>query len=159
MSVVVLSTSLSREEKENLRKFLKKIDLSEYLELLESEDITIEILKKMSNDDLKSIGINTFGHRFPIREGIENFDQENGNETVQEPINDVFITFQGVDDEVPTRMEMEDDIDDNSVNPEFSQVFWFKKVLSTDRITHHVAVDFYRFDRKLIQRYPKYSSR
>ena len=52
----------------NVGSFLVSFGMSEYEELFRSEDITMDILVHTANDDddLKSIGVRTFGQWFRI---------------------------------------------------------------------------------------------
>ena len=51
---------------------LKKLNLCHLAEILESENIDIDVLSDMTHDDLKSIGISTFGDRHKIIKEFKN---------------------------------------------------------------------------------------
>ena len=50
--------------------WLRGIGLSEYAEMFRVNDITIELLGQLTNDDLKEIGVVSFGHRKKLLEAI-----------------------------------------------------------------------------------------
>ena len=40
-------------------------------DIFDREDITLDILAEMGHDDLKTIGINAYGHRHKLIKGVE----------------------------------------------------------------------------------------
>jgi hypothetical protein len=50
--------------------WLRGIGLAQYAEMFRANDIDIELLGRMSNDDLKEIGVGSFGHRKKLLEAI-----------------------------------------------------------------------------------------
>ena len=64
------SSSLS-----DISKFLESIALLHLNDLFISEDIDLHILRKMTNEDLKEVGVVKFGQRFKILEAIKNFGE------------------------------------------------------------------------------------
>ena len=50
--------------------WLRGIGLSEYAEMFRVNDITVELLGQLTNDDLKEIGVVSFGHRKKLLEAI-----------------------------------------------------------------------------------------
>jgi class 3 adenylate cyclase len=50
--------------------WLRGIGLAEYAEMFRANDINIELLGKLTNDDLKDIGVVSFGHRKKLLEAI-----------------------------------------------------------------------------------------
>jgi hypothetical protein len=43
--------------------WLRGIGLAQYTEMFRANDIDIELLRRLTNDDLKDIGVVSFGHR------------------------------------------------------------------------------------------------
>ncbi len=67
-----------------MTEFLNKIDtsyVSLYLNMLEREQISVEILAEMTHEHLKEIGISTYGARHKILSGIEKFYKQ-GNSSI-----------------------------------------------------------------------------
>ena len=56
-----------------LKDILTKFEMMNLLEKFESELITLDMLKEMNHNDLKSIGITTFGHRHKILKEIMSY--------------------------------------------------------------------------------------
>jgi len=50
--------------------WLRGIGLSQYAEMFRANDIDIELLSRLTNDDLKDIGVVSFGHRKKLLEAI-----------------------------------------------------------------------------------------
>jgi hypothetical protein len=50
--------------------WLRGIGLAQYAEMFRANDIDIELLGRLTNDDLKDIGVASFGHRKKLLEGI-----------------------------------------------------------------------------------------
>ena len=50
--------------------WLRGIGLSEYAEMFRANDINIELLGRLTNDDLKDIGVVSLGHRKKLLEAI-----------------------------------------------------------------------------------------
>jgi class 3 adenylate cyclase len=50
--------------------WLRGIGLAQYAEMFRANDIDIELLRRLTNDDLKDIGVVSFGHRKKLREAI-----------------------------------------------------------------------------------------
>ena len=50
--------------------WLRGIGLAEYAEMFRANDINIELLGQLTNDDLKDIGVVSFGHRKKLLEAI-----------------------------------------------------------------------------------------
>ena len=50
--------------------WLRGIGLDQYAELFRANDIDIELLGRLTNDDLKDIGVVSFGHRKKLLEAI-----------------------------------------------------------------------------------------
>src|SRR5436190_22803356 len=50
--------------------WLLKIGLAEYADLFRANDINIELLGRLTNDDLKDIGVVSLGHRKKLLEAI-----------------------------------------------------------------------------------------
>ena len=50
--------------------WLLRIGLPQYAELFRANDIDGELLGRLTNDDLKDIGVASFGHRKKLLEGI-----------------------------------------------------------------------------------------
>ena len=47
-----------------MRSFLAWIGMSVLIDVFEKEMVDLDVLKEMSHEDLKSIGVNTFDTRF-----------------------------------------------------------------------------------------------
>ena len=62
--------------KKKMEEFLSSLhlDKTSVNDVFRREHISLEILKKMSDDDLKDIGI-TWGHRFTLAKGLANLKQ------------------------------------------------------------------------------------
>ena len=50
--------------------WLRGIGLAQYAEMFRANDIDIELLGRLTNDDLKDIGVVSFGHRKKLLEAI-----------------------------------------------------------------------------------------
>ena len=50
--------------------WLRRIGLTQYAEMFRANDIDGELLHRMTNDDLKDIGVVSFGHRKKLLEAI-----------------------------------------------------------------------------------------
>ena len=50
--------------------WLRGIGLAQYAEMFRTNDIDIELLSRLTNDDLKDIGVASFGHRKKLLEAI-----------------------------------------------------------------------------------------
>ena len=128
-------------------QFLDYIGLSIYKDLFNNEDLNMEILRQIDDEDLKSIGVKSFGHRFKIKEGLKNYVDPDEN------------TPNGIEEnsEVPPDLipdDQEDDIhqpEDHLDDPSYENVVFFEKELLSGRKTHHISVDFYRFDRNTVK--------
>jgi hypothetical protein len=47
----------------NIDSWLRGIGLGQYAEIFRTNDIDIELLGRLTNDDLKDLGVASFGHR------------------------------------------------------------------------------------------------
>ena len=54
----------------DIESWLRGIGLSEYAEMFHANDINIELLGRLTNDDLKDIGVVSLGHRKKLLEAI-----------------------------------------------------------------------------------------
>ena len=50
--------------------WLRAIGLAQYAEMFRANDIDIEVLGRLTNDDLKDIGVMSLGHRKKLLEAI-----------------------------------------------------------------------------------------
>ena len=50
--------------------WLRGIGLAQYAEMFRANDIDGELLGRLTNDDLKDLGVTSFGHRKRLLEGI-----------------------------------------------------------------------------------------
>ena len=50
--------------------WLRGIGLAQYAEMFRANDIDVELLGRLTNDDLKEIGVVSFGHRKKLLEAI-----------------------------------------------------------------------------------------
>ena len=50
--------------------WLRGIGLAQYAEMFRANDIDIELLGRLTNDDLKDLGVASFGHRKKLLEAI-----------------------------------------------------------------------------------------
>jgi hypothetical protein len=50
--------------------WLCRISLTQYAEMFRANDIDGELLRRMTNDDLKDVGVVSFGHRKKLLEAI-----------------------------------------------------------------------------------------
>ena len=123
--------------------FLETIGLSQYGEQFRNEDLNMYILRAMTDDDLKTVGVNTFGHRFKIKEGLKGYTDPIENNTEEEDAN---LPVDVIENN-------EEDIDDeNTLENVYSNVVFFQKELQSGRITHHISADFFRFDRNTVKK-------
>ena len=53
--------------------WLRGIGLGQYAEIFQANDIDIKLLGRLTNDDLKDIGVASFGHRKKLLEAIARF--------------------------------------------------------------------------------------
>jgi class 3 adenylate cyclase len=54
----------------DIDSWLRRIGLAQYAEMFRANDIDIELLGRLTNDDLKDIGVASFGHRKKLLEAI-----------------------------------------------------------------------------------------
>ena len=54
----------------NIDGWLRGIGLAQYAEMFRANDIDIELLSRLTNDDLKDIGVVSFGHRKKLLEAV-----------------------------------------------------------------------------------------
>ena len=57
----------------DIEGWLRRIDLAQYAEMFRANDVDIELLGRLTNDDLKDIGVASFGHRKKLLEAIAEF--------------------------------------------------------------------------------------
>jgi class 3 adenylate cyclase len=57
----------------DIEGWLRRIGLAQYAEMFRANDIDIELLGRLTNDDLKDIGVVSFGHRKKLLEEIAEF--------------------------------------------------------------------------------------
>ena len=50
--------------------WLRRIGLTQYAEMFRANDVDGELLRRMTNDDLKDVGVVSFGHRKKLLEAI-----------------------------------------------------------------------------------------
>ena len=60
----------------SIEEFLQKIELSKYIEIFKEEEVTMDILKKFNEDDLKNIGIDKYGPRKQILSSIVSLEHQ-----------------------------------------------------------------------------------
>jgi SAM domain (Sterile alpha motif) len=72
MTQLFSKTAGDRAEGLNLDidSWLRGIGLAQYAEMFRANDIDIELLGRLTNDDLKDIGVVSFGHRKKLLEAI-----------------------------------------------------------------------------------------
>jgi hypothetical protein len=58
------------------------VNLSNFREVFDREQISVDILSEMGHEDLKQIGISAFGHRHKLIKGIEKLLSGNGKKTL-----------------------------------------------------------------------------
>ena len=73
MSIIVVS---------KLRELLMNIDLEHLAQLFEAENIDLDVLLEMKHEDLKSVGISTFGWRHKIIKAFALKKTQNVVETI-----------------------------------------------------------------------------
>src|SRR5882762_3424126 len=54
----------------DIDNWLGRIGLAQYVEMFRANDIDIELLGRLTNDDLKDIGVASFGHRRKLLDAI-----------------------------------------------------------------------------------------
>ncbi|MGA2842761.1 MAG: adenylate/guanylate cyclase domain-containing protein [Steroidobacteraceae bacterium] len=54
----------------DIERWLRGIGLAQYAEMFRANDIDIELLRRLTSDDLKDIGVASFGHRKKLLEAI-----------------------------------------------------------------------------------------
>jgi hypothetical protein len=66
------SSPVARQVKPHSRidGWLRGIGLPQYAEMFRANDIDVDLLSRLSNDDLKEIGVGSFGHRRKLLEAI-----------------------------------------------------------------------------------------
>ena len=62
---------------DDVRGFLARIGLTDFIEVFETEMVDMEVLKEMSHEDLKSVGVKTFGQRHKILKELKSFKPTN----------------------------------------------------------------------------------
>lgn len=70
----------------NLKEYLESIELTQYIESFEKNDVTFDVLKTLSDDDLKELGIESFGHRKTILNNLKSSTQANASN--ENPLSD-----------------------------------------------------------------------
>ncbi|KAK8741276.1 hypothetical protein OTU49_002592, partial [Cherax quadricarinatus] len=55
----------------SIASFLNSLGLEHLRDIFEREDITLDILAEMGHEELKTIGINAYGHRHKLLKGVE----------------------------------------------------------------------------------------
>jgi len=60
----------------SIEEFLQNIELSKYIEIFKEEEVTMDILKKFNEDDLKNIGIDKYGPRKQILSSIASLEHQ-----------------------------------------------------------------------------------
>ena len=68
--------------------FLDKLELSQYLDIFNSNDITIHELSELSEQDLKDIGISSLGHRKKLVKAIASLITNPPGETTSSQVHD-----------------------------------------------------------------------
>ena len=58
--------------------WLRGIGLAQYAEMFRANDIDGELLGRLTNDDLKDIGVASFGHRKKLLEAIAELGERTG---------------------------------------------------------------------------------
>ena len=64
------------ETRDEMQAFLHKLGLNDLHEMFVKEEITMELLPKLSDDDFKGIGVSKLGHRRKILEAVANLNKE-----------------------------------------------------------------------------------
>ena len=67
----------------NIRDYLEKKDLQQYIELFEKNDVTFDVLKILTDEDLKELGIESLGHRKKLLGDIQEFKNRAVKEQVE----------------------------------------------------------------------------
>ena len=65
-NLIVHASGEDFEKKSSLKTFLEDISLGHLLAIFEEEDVSVDMIPHMSHEDLKQIGVKTFGQRFLI---------------------------------------------------------------------------------------------
>ena len=65
-NLIVHASGDDFEIKSSLKTFLEDISLGHLLTIFEEEDVSLDMIPHMSHEDLKQIGVKTFGQRFLI---------------------------------------------------------------------------------------------
>lgn len=58
------------------------LGLEHLRDIFEREDITLDILAEMGHEELKTIGINAYGHRHKLLKGIEKLLSQHSKQSV-----------------------------------------------------------------------------
>ena len=129
-------------------QFLKDQGLEHLIEKFRSEEITINLFPFLSDDNLKELGILTIGARIRFRQSAQTW--------IDKPLNavtDSAVTDSESPSESVINVTVIETLPENSQEQE-SEVglIFFKKTLSTGRITHHFLDQFYRFDRNKVHK-------
>ena len=143
---------------QEIKNFLLKVGLPQYSNKLINEDVTMTILEQMTHDDLKSVGISSFGHRFSIMKGLESYSRDSIEDN---PVLEEGTTVQVLEEGTSSQVSQDDPnitedvdtlgVDQEGNNDDNQQVIFRSQSLETGRVTHHVYVDFYRFDRNTVK--------
>ena len=108
--------------------FLDTIGLSNYKDLFNNEDLNMEILKSMTDDDLKSIGVKSFGHRYKIKEGLKVY--------VEPPVN----TLVEIEEENSIPVDQDETIqppEDHPDEPIYENVIFLERIAEWSQDTSY----------------------
>jgi len=77
----------STSDSQSIEEFLDKIDLNKLTDIFKEEEVTMDMLKTFTDDDLKSIGVTKFGQRRKILNAISNlgYPGQKDLEVIQSP--------------------------------------------------------------------------
>ena len=127
--------------------FLSKINMSHLLSLFLKEEVTLDVLLEMGHDDLKNLGLSTYGQRHRILKGIKDYkiatakgavpgDNPFHSNVVSGDYPDIIDIPTTDKDYISVCMELQSTIKEHSDRGATGGVFTAYKVLSVQRIVN-----------------------
>ena len=59
--------------------------MNEYIQLFETEDVDFDLLRELNDENLRLMGVQTFGHRLRILRSVRLLGEEDHHEEVDDP--------------------------------------------------------------------------
>ena len=105
-NLIVHASGDDFEIKSSLKTFLEDISLGHLLTIFEEEDVSLDMIPHMSHEDLKQIGVKTFGQRFLIISAGNKLNLVAKEDTVEE--NNFHDPTNPVAEDIPDKFSITD---------------------------------------------------